>query len=491
MADASGFKPDPPQPLFRSLAAPEPYPVERLPAALRAGVEGIVGRVQCPTALAGQSVLAAAALVAQAHVDVELHTGQKRPTSLYLITVADSGERKSSADNEAKAPADKRERQLAEAHKSAQEAHRIAAAAFKIETKEIEKTHKKDADKLRAALKTLGPPPPLPLEPMITVPEPTFEGLWLQLRDGPGYAGVFSAEGGQFVGGHAMNDDNKIKSAAGLSLLWDSEPLKRARRGDGLSVLDGRRASMHLMLQPIVASRFLADPILLGQGLLSRTLVAAPDSTMGSRFGRRTQETEDAYKEYFARLTACWDRPVPVIERNQLVPVLLRQSDDSGAALSAFSDWTERLLVAGGALRPISGFANKLAEHAARIAGVFQFIDDPWSNIISGPIMADAITLARWYANEALRLYEAGGLSPELLDADRVRLWLLQSWKEDYISPADLQQCGPNFIRDNAKARQALGLLEQHGCLIRTNGGALISGKHRREAWRVVREVAP
>ena len=48
--------------------------------------------------MCGQSVLGAAALAAQAHVDVTLPTEQVRPVSLYLLSVAASGDRKSACD---------------------------------------------------------------------------------------------------------------------------------------------------------------------------------------------------------------------------------------------------------------------------------------------------------------------------------------------------------------------------------------------------------
>jgi hypothetical protein len=40
----------------------------------------------------------AVALVGQAHADVALPSGQTRPLSLFLLTVAASGERKSAVD---------------------------------------------------------------------------------------------------------------------------------------------------------------------------------------------------------------------------------------------------------------------------------------------------------------------------------------------------------------------------------------------------------
>ena len=50
------------------------------------------------------------------HADVLLPYGQTRPLSLYLVTVAASGDRKSTADNEALWPVRKREKALKEQH---------------------------------------------------------------------------------------------------------------------------------------------------------------------------------------------------------------------------------------------------------------------------------------------------------------------------------------------------------------------------------------
>src|SRR3546814_7295928 len=78
-------------------------------------VHAIGDKVQCPEAIAAQSVLAAAALAVQSHVDV-VHpaTGDTRPVSLFLVTVAASGERKSAADSIATDPIRLREAELHE-----------------------------------------------------------------------------------------------------------------------------------------------------------------------------------------------------------------------------------------------------------------------------------------------------------------------------------------------------------------------------------------
>ncbi len=60
---------------------------------------------------------------------------------------------------------------------------------------------------IKNALDALGPPPVPPLEPLLTCPEPTYEGMCKHLAIGQPSIGIFASEGGQFIGGHGMRDE--------------------------------------------------------------------------------------------------------------------------------------------------------------------------------------------------------------------------------------------------------------------------------------------
>ena len=110
---------DPPRPLFRELPPATPFPVAALGGVLRPAAEAIEAITRAPVAIAAQSVLAAATLAVQAHADVTLPTGQKRPVSAFFLTIAASGERKSACDDEALWPVRKREAGLRAEHDAA------------------------------------------------------------------------------------------------------------------------------------------------------------------------------------------------------------------------------------------------------------------------------------------------------------------------------------------------------------------------------------
>ena len=364
---------EPPRPLIRELPPADPFPIDALGDLLGSAARAIHERVRCPVAICGQSVIAAATLAAQAHADVQLPTGHVRPISNFFVTIAETGERKTAADSEALWPVRKREKALREAFDEALPSYENQKVAWEKARDHAVKKAKGDRGAIKFALDAIGPAPIPPLSPMLTCPEPTYEGLCKYLHGGQPSIGVFSSEGGLFIGGHGMSDESKLRTAAGLSEMWDGEPIKRVRAGDGTLVLPGRRVAMHLMAQPDVAAIMLSDRMLLSQGLLSRCLVTAPESTSGTRIWREPSDSADAaIKRYGARLLQLLERPLPLKDgkTNELAPRVLRLAADARKLWIAFADSIERQIAPEGPLFPVKGIANKLPEHAARLAGV-------------------------------------------------------------------------------------------------------------------------
>ena len=332
----------------------------------------------------------------------------------------------------------------------------------------------------------LHPPPP----PLLTCPEPTWEGITKLLAIGWPSSGIFTAEGGQFIGGHGMSDEAKLRTAAGLSSTWDGEPIKRVRAADGVTVLPGRRLAVHLMVQPDVAAVWLNDPLLGGQGLLSRVLATAPSMSSGTRMWREpSSRTQPAIEKYRNHLLEILEQPLPLVagSRNTLEPRRLKLSSEARRLWIAFYDHIEGRVGAGGELEPIRGLANKLPEHAARIAAVVAMVGDIETGEVAGSEMAAGIELAEHYATEALRLFNASRVNADLGLAQRLLNWLINTWSEQAISLPDIYQRSLNAIGDQATARKLVAILEDHGWLVRIPGGAIVTGQRRREAWRIVR----
>lgn len=92
-AHPQDFTPESPQPLMREIPPGAPFPMEAL-GPLRQAVEAVADISQAPIAIAAQSALSVASLAVQGFADVET-LGGDAPCSLFCLTIAESGERKS------------------------------------------------------------------------------------------------------------------------------------------------------------------------------------------------------------------------------------------------------------------------------------------------------------------------------------------------------------------------------------------------------------
>jgi Protein of unknown function (DUF3987) len=193
---AEEMRVEPPRPLTRQMPPADVFPADALGDLLGAAARAIHDRVQAPLAICSQSVLGAAALAVQAHANVQLPMGHVRPVSDFFVTVAETGARKFASDTEATWPIRKREQALREAQDAELPSYFNDKTAWEKARDEVVKRGKGNRATIKAALDALGPAPAPPLEPMLTCPEPTFEGLCKLFAVGQPSLGIFASEGG-------------------------------------------------------------------------------------------------------------------------------------------------------------------------------------------------------------------------------------------------------------------------------------------------------
>ena len=408
---------------------PEAFPFDALGPILGPAARVIADAVQAPDALAGGGVLAAAAVAAQPHVNVVMPHGQEVPVSLFIAGAADSGSRKSAVDSVTCWP-------IEEQRSNDARSHAAALAEFLAE-----KAKRKPGE-------GMDEPPP---GKSVIVGKTTTEGLQYLLRH-QSHIGVFSPEGAEFVGGHSMRDE---KRAAGIALFlkaWGGETVDSMTRGDGLSVLLGRRVSMHVLMQPVILQTLMSDPLAQGQGWIARTLIAAPVSLAGTRLYRTGQTPIKKRPEvlaYYGALQALLRMPPathPAGDGYELQPRTLHMSDGAAAVWVEFYDEVERQQAEGAPLAGVTAWASKAAEHAGRIAGVIAMAADPHAAEIPDEAMEGAISVVSFYLSEHVRLMGQ--------TADRQHIKLLTgliAWLRDHgprVKRSDVLQKVTRHIRD-------------------------------------------
>lgn len=457
-----------PLPLLPEMDKAAPYPVEALGPVLGEAAKAIASIVKVPPAMAAQSVLSAAAMAAQPHGDA-VRDGQVIPLSLFMLTVAESGDRKSAADKLALTAHRQYQRDLMEQYKADRKEYRDANDVYQKARAAILDRAKTDPHAAKAEIGQLEEPIEPP-SPFILAEEPTLEGLQKSLLRGHASQGLFSDEGGQFFGGHASKPENMLKTVAGLSKLWDAAPITRTRASEGESDFrHGCRLSAHLMIQPIVATDVLSNPTMKGQGFLPRFLVAWPTSLAGTRRYESADPTTDP------RLGRYWQRMAALLalepfksEAGELTPSALHMGKQAKDVWIKEHDRFEIELGQGGDLEDIKPTAAKAAENLLRIAGVFAIVEQ--SSSISAPLAERAAILMRWYVTEALRLAQPIKIDPQLRNADRLAHWLInKQWFN--FDARRLQREGPSFTRKAATERdRLLALLVSHHWLSTLDG---------------------
>lgn len=297
------------RPLFRPPPPAAEFPVDAL-GALREVADAIHETVRAPLVICAQSALAAATLAIQAHNDVVLPGAGRRPLTGLFVSVADSGERKSSVDRIALRPVHEAERQFRDEARAEADRYVNVKETWEAARAHAKKLAKDDRDKLRHDLDAIGPAAKAPPHPMLLVADPTPEGLVMHLAEDRPWGGVFTAEGGLLIGGSAFNEETRMRTGALFNASWDGEAIRRKRVLTGTHYLPGRRCSAHVMMQPIVATKLFADATLDGIGTLARTLVVAPESTAGTRLFRAPAGFGTTIlADYTARLLALLRKP--------------------------------------------------------------------------------------------------------------------------------------------------------------------------------------
>ena len=474
-----------PIPLLPDLPPPSVFPVEALGDTMGPAAMAMNKSIKAPVAMCAQSVLSTATLTVQAYGDVEID-GRVYPLSDYYIAIAETGERKSGCDAVAQVPIEEYEKQLWEKYRTEKTEYDIKLEIFEARKRGlIKKKDVKQTDK--QLIEDIGEPPTPPLLPSITVKDATFDGIIQGLIGGQPSMGVYVSEGGTFMDGYSMQNDNRKRTASGLSLLWDNGGFDRVRVNDPNIKLVGRRFSIGIMVQPILAKGFIGDQLLMEQGLLGRFLISWPESTKGFRpYNAINLQKSREMQQYYTAIRSILNtrKPLAKDSRNELEPPSISLSASAKKRWIKFHDYVEKRCGKGKEFEPITGFACKAAEHALRLAGVLTLVDDIECKSISLDKIEAAIKLTKFYIKEALRMTQTFD-NPLLLKAESLLNWL---WKKEYefFHLADIIKKGPNQFRSKSKVMPIISTLVDYNWLHKVDGGMKLDGYNRMDVWEVV-----
>ncbi len=455
-----------PEPLLLTAKIdPEPYPVDALPETLRAAVEEVRAFTKAPIPLVASSALAALSLAIQAHADVKRAEKLQGPTGLFLLTVADSGERKSTCDGFFMQAIRDYEAEQAEAakplikdHKAAMESWEAKRGGIKEKIRQLSKTGKPAREQEEALRDLEHDKPEPPRAPRLIYGDATPEALKWNLAKGWPSGGVVSSEAGLVFGAHGMGKDSVMRNLATLNQLWDGVDIATERRTSESFTVRGARLTIALQVQEATLRRFFdrSGGLARGTGFLARFLLAWPESTQGHRPFTDPPESWPALARFNQRIAGILEQYVPIDEDGALSPPVLPLAADTKAAWVRFHDAIESELRSGGELYDVRDVASKTADNAARIATLFQIFEHGSGGAVGLAAFEGASRIAAWHLHEARRFYGELALHDEQSDAARLDNWLLDYCRREETNIVPRREVQRNVTPGHLRQKTAL-----------------------------------
>lgn len=434
---------------------PTEYPVERLPGIIGQAVREVADHSQAPVALVAASALSAVSAVVQTNYSVSRNATLDGPASLFFLTVAESGERKTSVDTMFTRPIrDWEARQRQE--------KKLRDDEYQREWQEWDNAKPEER----------GDPPEKPgPTPRMLRGDDSSEALLKHLSDYP-IAAVICAEAGVIFGSHAMKPEQVQRNMGQANTLWDGGPILEGRIGRGEMNIESVRVTMGLMVQPAVMQNFLSknDGMARGIGFLARFLFSHPQTTQGTR-PYREPGPMPGLANFHQRVVMLLQAPAATDELGRLISAHIKFDENAQETWIQFYNQVEEYLGGDSIYSGIRDVASKAAENAARIACCLHVFASPDHRDIDRTTMADACALMRWYLNEAVRFGQSAEVTEELRNAELLEMWLMQKWKDairagqvPQITVNTIRQKGPNALRGKkGLVDDALELLGDHG----------------------------
>lgn len=460
--DADGWE----EPLpFMTPTIPAKYPLAALPEGIRSAIKEVADFVKAPISMIASSALGAMSLAIQAEADVKRAEGLSGPSSLFILVIAESGERKSSCDSlftkgiqRFEADATKKAMPLLKKYDADFQAWDVKVKGTKAQIHNFQKEGKSTEDAEATLKKLIEDEPKKPRVARLFYSDTTSEELGHNLSQTWPSGGIMSAEAGLVLGGHSMGKDSAMRTLALYNLLWDGKSVQIDRRMSTSFKIDKARLTIVLQVQEAPLREFVlkSGDLARGTGFFARFLLCRPETTQGFRPFTEPPFFMAALETFNDRLYAILDNCTAIDGEGNLSPRMLPLSPEAKSAWITFHDTIERQLVTGGQYQDVRDVASKIADNAARLAAIFHVYEGQ-SGAISGAAMSAAVAIVQWHLDESLRFFSELSIPEELSNAMRLERWMIKSvkhskngtWKRN-----DMRQKGP--IRDKKALEAAL-----------------------------------
>ena len=340
-------------------------------------VNEIVGATSTPPELTESAILGAMSIACQHLIDVDCPGGGRSPTSLFLLSSAESGERKSTIENFIFKPIfDIDHRNRLKAEKDNQLFDRdmmVWKAKFNQVRRELDAALRDASptqeieDRLTAMLQSK---PTKSVAPRFIYRDESIRNLQIGMATSWPSAALVASES------TGLLSPRNAESLPSLSAIWDGRPIDVGRAKMPPIYAPSPRLTISLMLQPLMLRGYLGKQTGIARisGLLARFWVVEPLSTQGSRQIHPSQigilKDTKATKLLHQRLLQHLEASTKITSDQRIV---IRFSPQAQQIWLELYNAVESELGAGGRLTDIKDCASKIGNIMSRIAALIHY----------------------------------------------------------------------------------------------------------------------
>lgn len=463
-----------PLPLSKSLL-PESYPVEALPDCIKNAVIEVQGFTKAPVPLVASCALAALSLAGQSFVNIKRDDKLTGPVSLFFLTIADSGERKSTCDGFFMQAVREYESEQAELAKPKFVEYNVNHAVWKTKSDGIKAKIRKlagdlesenDIFNLEKLLLELDRQKPIPPKvPRLIYSDVTPESLKKNLAINWPSAGIISSEGGVVFGAHGMNKDSAMRNLATYNYGWDGKGIPTDRTTTESFNVEEVRLTMAIQVQQETLKEFTSrlGELARGIGFFARVLIAWPESTQGTRFYTNPPESWPYLAAFNRQISNILNFPSPVSSNGKLESQMMSLARLAKLAWVKFHDTIESELLQDGEFYDVKDVASKAADNAVRLACLFHLIDHGLCGDVDEETFDRASLIVLWHLKEAQRVFGEIALSPELINAMELENFCVRYCHKQNVNRLQVSsvlQYGPSRLRKKSAIDSAVSILE-------------------------------
>ncbi|MEW9927818.1 YfjI family protein [Pseudomonas putida] len=421
---------------------------------------------QAPLELVLASALSTISLLCQPLIDVERPGKMIGPVSLMVISIAQSGERKSTVESMFMGAVRVFVINAIKAHEKELLVWRIKSEAWEARKRKIIK-EMSDHPETDPAYKhfenelilhhELKPERPRAFNPIYE--DATTAALLKGMRLDCPWAALMSSEGISALKG-VFNDFGKINA------LWTGSTIDVARATVEGCSLNDVRLTIGIMIQPQILKEYLEGKgdRARSVGLLSRALVFNPESTQGKRFINKRPINKEVIARYQSRANQLLEKSI------QRLRNITEEKEIIKFSSSAAEYWTESYnnieyeLQKGGKYERSKDHASKLSENIARVAALLHYFE-LGNGIISLAELKSAekivLECSKTFRNEFTFM-------PNIIsDAETLHAWLQSNCKHsplfNWVEKNTVLYKGPGKFRTISKLNPLLDCLEAQG----------------------------